>query len=151
MHNWSTFGARTSHEQTRTHKTHHGPNLGESHHLPPYNIFCASPQGPHPNGFLSQDSQMEVSKLPKLRLLQLWSPITLCANLRSQWGLNQSCSTRWELSNDMSHATYTQGNRVDSWLLVVGNQIVNLTPCLSFGHNLCFECPNGWCEPILNI
>jgi len=37
------------------------------------------------------------------------------------------------------------------WLLVVGSQIVNLTIGPSFGHNLCFKCPNGWCEPILDI
>jgi len=30
MHSWSTFGARTSHGQTQTHKIHHGPNLGEA-------------------------------------------------------------------------------------------------------------------------
>jgi len=30
VHNWNTFGARTSHMQTWTHKTHHGPNLGEA-------------------------------------------------------------------------------------------------------------------------
>ncbi len=51
----------------------------------------------------------------------------------------------------MSHATCTQGNQGDSWLLVVGSQIANLTPGPSFGHNLCFKCPNGWCEPILDI
>jgi len=27
------------------------PGLGGSHHLPPYNILCTSPRGPHPNGF----------------------------------------------------------------------------------------------------
>jgi hypothetical protein len=26
-----------------------------------------------------------------------------------------------------------------------------LTPGLSFGHNLCFRCPNEQCEPILDI
>jgi len=51
----------------------------------------------------------------------------------------------------MSHATCTQGNRGDSRLLVIKSQIDNLTPGLSFGHNLCFKCPNGSCEPILNI
>jgi len=51
----------------------------------------------------------------------------------------------------MSHATYTRGNRGDSQLLVVGSQIANLTPDLSFGHNLCFRCPNGSCKPILEI
>jgi len=34
VHNWSTFGARTSHGQTQTHKTHHSPNLGEATTFP---------------------------------------------------------------------------------------------------------------------
>jgi len=51
----------------------------------------------------------------------------------------------------MSHATYTQGNRIDSQLLVVGSQTTNLTPDPSFGHNWCFKCPNGSCKPILYI
>jgi hypothetical protein len=92
-----------------------------------------------------------VPKLPKLGLLQLWVPITSCANLGLRWGLKQTCSPHQELSNGMSHATYMQVNRVNSWLLVVGSQTTNLTPGLSFGHNLCFKCPNGSCEPILNI
>jgi hypothetical protein len=127
------------------------PGLGGSHHLPLYSILCASPWGPHPNGILSRDSQMEALKFPKLGLLRLWGPITLCANLRLRWGLKQSCSLHQNLFNNMSHATYTQGNWVDSWLLRVGSQTANLTPDLSFSHNLCFKCPNGSCEPILNI
>jgi hypothetical protein len=51
----------------------------------------------------------------------------------------------------MSHATYTQGNQGGYWLLMVGNQIDNLTLNLSFGHNVCFKCPNGSCKPILNL
>ncbi len=51
----------------------------------------------------------------------------------------------------MSHATFTQGNLVDSLLLVVGSQIANLTFGHSFGHNLCFRCPNGSYELILDI
>jgi len=27
VHNWSTFGAQTSHKHTWTHKTHHGSDL----------------------------------------------------------------------------------------------------------------------------
>jgi len=65
--------------------------------------------------------------------------------------LKQSCSPCRELFNDMLHATCTQGNRVDSWLLVVEIQTANLIPNHFFGHNLCFRCPNGSCEPILNI
>jgi hypothetical protein len=34
---------------------------------------------------------------------------------------------------------------------MVESQIVNLTPDLFFGYNLCFRCPNGSWEPILNI
>ncbi len=34
---------------------------------------------------------------------------------------------------------------------MVGSQIGNLTFGLSFGHNLCFKCPNGSCKPILDI
>jgi hypothetical protein len=103
VHSWTTFGVRTS------------------HHLPPYNILCAWPHGHHPNGILFQDSQMGVLKFPKLGLSQLWGPITLCANLRSKWGLEQSCSRCCELSNSLLHFTYTQVNRGDSWLLVVGS------------------------------
>jgi hypothetical protein len=57
----------------------------------------------------------------------------------------------WELFNGMSHATCTQGNQSDSRLLMVGSQIANLTPDLSFDHNLCFRCPNRSCEPISDI
>jgi len=127
------------------------PRFGGSHHFPPYSTFCASPQGPQPNGILSRDSQMGVLKFPKLGLLQLWGPINLCADLRLRWGLKNSWSPCRELSNNMSHTTYTQGNQVNFWLLVVGSQTANLTPSPSFGHNLCFRCLNGSCEPILNI
>jgi hypothetical protein len=94
---------------------------------------------------------MGVLKLPTLGLLRLWRLITLCDDLWLRSGLNQSCSPCQELFNGMSHVTCTQGNLVDSWLSVVGSQTANLTPNLSFGHNLCFRCPNGSCEPILNM
>jgi hypothetical protein len=151
VHRWSIFGARTSHKQTQIHKTHHHSDLGEKHHLPPYSIICASPRDPHPNGILSRDSQMGVPKLPKLGLLWLWGPITSRADLRLRWGLKQSCSPCQEVSNSISHVIFTQGNQVDSWLLMVRNQIANLTLDPSFGHNLCFRCPNGSWELILDI
>ncbi len=94
---------------------------------------------------------MGVLKFPKLGLLQLWGPITLCADLRLKWGLKQSCSPFQNLFNGMWHATCTQGNRGDSWLLVVRNQINNFIPNPSSGHNLCFKCPNGSYELILGI
>jgi hypothetical protein len=63
----------------------------------------------------------------------------------------KSCSPRQELSNVMSHATCTQGNRGEFGLLVVESQIGNLTPNPSFGYNLCVKCPNGSCKPIFDI
>jgi hypothetical protein len=122
-----------------------------SHHLPPYSILCVSPQDPHPNDILFRDSQMGVPKFPKLGLLWLWGLITLCSDLWLRWGVKQSCSPHQKLSNGMSHVTCMQGNRVDFWFLVVGSQTANLILDASFDHNLCFRCPNGSWEPILEI
>jgi len=92
-----------------------------------------------------------VLKFPKLGLPWLWRPITLSISLQLIWSFKKSYGRRQELSNDMWHATCMQGNLGDSWLLVIGSQIGNLTPDPSFDHNLCFKCPNGSCEPISNI
>jgi hypothetical protein len=103
--------------------------------------------------FLSRDSRDSRAGVPKSRpagLPGLWSPITLRADLGSKCGLKQSCSSRRELSNGMSHVVWRQVFRVDSWLLMVGSQNWQ-TPGPSFGHNLCFRCPNEQCEPILDI
>ncbi len=127
------------------------PGLGGNHHLPPYNILYTSPRGPHPNGFLSQDSKVGVPKSPKLGLLRLQSPITLRTNLGSKCGLKKSCNPYRELFNGMSHVVCRQVNQEDSRLSLVGSQTNNLTPNPSFGHNLCFRCPNEQFEPILNI
>jgi len=101
--------------------------------------------------FLSQDSWVGVPKSCQMGLPRLWSLITLRANLWSKYSLKQSCSFHQELSNRMWHVPCSQVNRVDSRLLVVGSQIGSLTPGPSFGHNLCFRCPNEQCEPILDI
>jgi hypothetical protein len=110
---------------------------------PPYSIFCAWPRGQHPNVILFYDSQVGIPKFPKLGLLQLWRPITLCANLWLKWCLKKSCNPRRELSNSMWRATCTQGNHGDSWLLVVGSQIDKLILDISFGHILCFSAQMG--------
>ncbi len=68
-----------------------------------------------------------------------------------RWGLKQSCRPHRDLSNDMWHVTWTQGNQDDSQLLMVRSQIGNLIPSPSFGHNLCFRYPNGSCDPIFYI
>jgi hypothetical protein len=146
VHSWNTFGVRTSHEQLGFKKFITAPNLGEVSifHVPLHKAHIQM-------AFLSQDSELGVPKLPKLGLPQLWGPITSCAHLQLKWGFKQSCSPYRDLSNGMSHATCMQQNRVDSRLLVIKSQIVNLTPSPSFGHNLCFRFPNGSCKPILDI
>jgi hypothetical protein len=101
--------------------------------------------------FLSRDSRVGVPKSRHLGLLQFWSPITLRAYLGSRCDLKQSCSSYQELSNGMSHALCSQVSWVDSRLFLVGNQTGSLTPGPSFGHNLCFKCPNEQCELILDI
>jgi hypothetical protein len=47
----------------------------------------------------------------------------------------------------MLHTTYTQGNQGDFLLLMVGSQIVNLTPGPSFGYNLCVKLQMGHASP----
>jgi hypothetical protein len=162
VRSWSTFGARTSHRQHK-HTILTTARTGGSHHLPPYSILWTSGplHGAHIQmAFLSQDSRVGVPKLrqqggvSKLRqwgLPRLWSPITLRSDLGSRCGLKQSRSSCQELSNGMLHIVYNQVNRVDSPLFRVGSQIDFFHPDPSFGHNLCFRCPNEQCELILDI
>jgi hypothetical protein len=51
----------------------------------------------------------------------------------------------------MLYALCNQVNQVDSRLFLVRSQTDSLTLSPSFGHNLCFRCPNEQCEPILDI
>ncbi len=127
------------------------PGLGGSHHLPPYSILYITPPHLHPNGTFSRDSQSGVPKLSRFGLPGLWAFITSRLDLRSGRDLKQICSSPQGLSNSVSHFTCTHRDQVDSRLLVVESQIVSLTPGLSFNHNLCYICPNGSCEAILDI
>jgi hypothetical protein len=63
----------------------------------------------------------------------------------------KTCSSPQELSNGVLHLTCMHRGRVDSRLLMVRSQTANLTPDLSFNHNLCCRCPNGPCEAIFDI
>jgi hypothetical protein len=89
-----------------------------------------------------------VPKLSRFGFPGLWQLIIPCSDLWSGWGLKQTCSFPWELSNGVSHSTWTHRGQVDSRLLVVWSQIVNLTPSPSFAPNLCCRCPNGSCKAI---
>jgi hypothetical protein len=127
------------------------PRLGGSHHFPPYSILCVTPSHLHPNDTFSRDSQSGVPKLSRFGLPGLWAFITSRPNLQLGQDLKQTYSSPWELSNGVSHSTCTHWGQVNSRLLVIGSQIASLTPGLSFDHNLCYRCPNGLCEAILDI
>jgi hypothetical protein len=142
-----------NHGQIQTHKTHHDPNLGVATSFP----FIVYSMTSHRiiiqmAYFLRLPSgSPEIPKVGTPTTFQLWGFITLCVDLWLKWFLRKSCSLHWELSNDMSHVTWTWRNRGDPWLLMFRRQTVNLTPNLFLGHNLCFRCPNGSCKPISNI
>jgi hypothetical protein len=76
----------------------------------------------------------------------LWALITPDSRIRTQRGLNQSCSPCRDISNAVSHSQIGHREEVDSWLLVV-----SLIPGPSFAHNLGWRCPNDQCEAIFDI
>ncbi len=63
----------------------------------------------------------------------------------------QSCSYCQKLSNGVSHATCMHRFRSILDFLFSRVKLSILTPDLFFCHNLCCRCPNGSCEPILDI
>jgi len=143
---WSTFGARTSHGQHRHTRLTTARTLGEATTFPLI-VYSATLHGGYIQmAIFPRDSRVGVLKSRQMGLPGLWSPITLRADLRSQCSLKQSCRSCRDLSNGISHVLYSQVFRVDSRLLMVGSQNWqtpgNSTPDPSFGHNLCFICPN---------
>jgi len=80
MHSWNTFGAWMSHMHTRTHKVHHGLDLGEATTFPFIILFVISHGGYIQMSFCPRTSKLRVSKSPKLGLLAHWRAIT-CVKL----------------------------------------------------------------------
>jgi hypothetical protein len=101
-------------------------------------------------GTLEMESRNCLETVP-VGVLGLWELITLDCRVRSQRGLNQSCSSCRDLFNSMSHSQFGCREEVDSRLLVVGSQIASLTPDPFFAHNLGCRCLNDQCEAIFNI
>jgi hypothetical protein len=81
----------------------------------------------------------------------LWELITPDCEVWLRRGLNQTCSPRRDLFNDVSQSQFGGQEEVDSWLLVVGSQTASLTPGPSFAHNLGYRCSNDQCEAIFYI
>jgi hypothetical protein len=76
MHNYKTFGARTNHEQTWTHKTHHSPDLGEIT-TSPLTVFSVLGHGAYTQMSVCLGTpKLGVPKFLKLEFPQLRKPIT---------------------------------------------------------------------------
>jgi hypothetical protein len=151
MHSWSPFGPRTSHGHTRTHKIHHGPDLGEATTFPLILFSVINHMGYIQMSFFPKTPNLGVPKFSKLGFLAFWTPITFCEDLRLKLSLNKSFSIRQEIFNDMLHTTCMHVFQGDSRLLEGGSQIDSLTPDPSFGHNLCYKYSNASCKLILDI
>jgi hypothetical protein len=82
MHNWSTFGAKTSHGQLGLIRL--DPDLGETTTFPLIAYFAPLYGGHIQMAFCPRDSQVGVLKFPTLGLWPLWEPITVCADLLLQ-------------------------------------------------------------------
>jgi hypothetical protein len=115
----NTFGARTSHGLTWTHKTHRGSNLGEATTFP-FIVYFVPSHGPTLKFHFVPGLPGVNPEIPKVETLVTLRPITLYVDLWLKWGLKQSCSLCWELFNNMFHTTCTQGNWGNYQLLVVG-------------------------------
>jgi hypothetical protein len=140
-----------NHGHTQTHKTHHDLNLEEATTFPLIVFSMINHGGYIQMSFCPKTPKLGVPKFSKLGLPRLCRPITFCENFQLKGSSKQNYSPCRELSNNMLHATWTQVNQGDSWLLVVESQIDTLTPSPSFGCNLCFKYSNEMCEPILHI
>jgi hypothetical protein len=143
---------------TLDHKTHHGPDSGEATTFP-HIVFSVTLRGGYIQmALFPRTPKLESRNCPEIvpvgvpvGVPGLWMLITPNCRVSSQRGLNQSCSPRRDLSNAMSHSQFGGRKEVDSRLLVVGSQIVKLTPGPSFAHNLGCRCPNDQCEAIFDI
>jgi hypothetical protein len=112
-----------------THLTHHGPNSGEATTFPLIVFFAALRRGYIQVALFPGTPKLEsrnCSEIVPGGVSRLWELITPDCEVRSRRGLNQSCSPRRDLSNDVSHLQFGGWEEVDSRLLMVGN----LTPGL---------------------
>ncbi len=148
------FGVGTSHWQPWTHLTHHGPDSGEATTFP-HIVYSAT----FHRGYIQMALFPGTPKLESRNCLEivsvgvpgLWELIIPDCRVRSQRGVNQSCSSPRELFNAVSHSRIGCREEVYSRLLVIGSQSASLTLGPSFAHNLSCRYPNDQCEAILDI
>jgi hypothetical protein len=136
------------------HKTHHGPDSGEATTFP-HIVYSATLRWGYIQITLFPGTpKLESRNCPKTILSEvsgLWELITPDCVIGSRRGLNQTCSPRRDLFNNISYSQFGGQEDIDSRLLMVGSQTASLTPGLSFAHNLGYKCPNDQCEAIFDI
>jgi hypothetical protein len=131
--------------------THHGPDSGGATTILPIVFSVPLRRTCIRMALFPGTPKVESRNCPGFGLPGLWDIIASCLDLRSGWGLNQTCNPLWELSNAVLHSFSARRKRVDSRLLVVGSQTASLTPGPSFAHNSGCKCPNDQCEAISDI
>ncbi len=139
---------------TLDHKTHHGPDSREATTFPHIVFFT-----PHFGDYIQMalfpgTPKLESRNCPETVPVGVpgpWELITPDCKVWSQRGLNQTCSPRRDLFNDVLYSQFGGREKVDSRLFVVGSQTDSLTPGPSFAHNLGYRCPNGQGKAIFVI
>jgi hypothetical protein len=122
-----------------THLTHHGLDSREATTFPLIVFSTALRQGYIQMALFPGTPKLESRNCPEtvpVGVPGLWELITPDHRVGLRRGLNQSCSPRWDLSNDMLHSQIECREGVDSRLLVVGSQTASLTPGPSFALEL---------------
>jgi len=156
-HSGTPLGVGTSHRHFEPQDTPR-PGFGGSHHLPPYSISAMPRRDYTQMALFPGTPKLESRNCPRWSpeivpggVPRLWELITPDCQVWLRRGLNQTCSPRQDLFNDVSHSQFGGREKVDSRLLVVGSQTASLTPGPSFAHNLGYRCPNDQCEAIFDI
>jgi hypothetical protein len=107
---------------TLDHETHYGPDSGEATTFP-HIVFSA----PHFGDYIQmalfpRTPKLESRNCPEtipVGVPGLWELITPDCEIGSRRGLNQTCSPRRDLSNNVSHSPFGGLKDIDSRLLVV--------------------------------
>ncbi len=143
MCSWNIFGAQMSHGQTWIHKPHHGPDLGEATTIP---LIVFSMFGHMTN---TQMSFCLVTCNGESRKFQNWDshnfgrPITfVCKPLIEVRSKEKLQPLSIFFQRYVARHLHTRKSRRFPTLML-------RSP--SFGHNLCFNYPNGSCKSILDI
>jgi hypothetical protein len=139
---------------TLDHKTHHGPDSGGATTILPIVYSVPLHRTCTRMALFPGTPKLESRNCPEtvpVGVSRLRELITPDCKVWLQRGLNQTCSPRRDIFNDVSHSQFGGREEVDSRLLVVGSQTASLTLGPSFAHNLGYRCPNGQCEAIFDI